>query len=90
MRHKKNFFGGRIKSWQHHKNVGMCIQNRCRLHTLEDIIECYLLGTVLEALAILEAATLECKTREVALKDELERLLKEYEELGKPWELLAP
>jgi len=29
------------------------------------------------------------ETRDMAVKDELERLLKEYGELGKPWEFVA-
>ena len=30
------------------------------------------------------------ETHDMAVKDNLERLLKEYGELGKPWEFLAP
>ena len=30
------------------------------------------------------------KTLDMAVKDELERLLKEYGELGKPWDFVAP
>jgi len=30
------------------------------------------------------------ETHDMAVKDELERLLKEYGELGKPWEFVAP
>jgi len=30
------------------------------------------------------------ETHDMAVKDELERLLKEYGKLGKPWEFVAP